>query len=458
MKPLKQQTKRQKLFYAFLFFPCRMVFVLIPLGFSLVLPWIVPLVFSLGFFLFSSLVFSSRLFSLDFYTVKDSEQSNFLFSPRKENPEFSTLDLHDLSKLISRLQDSKDPVSEYFRGRFSSDLNEFLSSENLLREISDKSLTRNFKEQEELKKSLSENLVAEFNRFVAGPLIYTGRNESVFSEIELSERTLKLLEEHSNLSEEDQRYLNFFLIQESYPESIRAWNFWREDILPSIKESKQQSIQPNFRRNIEANELPYPYIEENLSEPFLKRTAVFSLSLQENPNENPIEVFVEGKIFPRATGDFYLYQIPRTQYEFGFLSGTIKGQKIAQRVNLNLFLQIENNVENNVGDVRDGEDNENQNNEIQGSLHLNIQEGRFKNAVFTLFARFPPNKYLRIRGSVSGTLENSVFRAQVWDVDGRKIQDLKGSFDPVQRLLFSVHDSLIQNFLTQFSSMDEKDE
>ncbi len=179
-----------------------------------------------------------------------------------------------------------------------------------------------------------------------------------------------------------------------------------------------------WRLKIDAKELPYKYIEKAITDDFTIKNAEVKFSLKDEGDYNFASVIskVSVRVFPRPTGDYYEYSISGRLVvegkDYGIVSGKAKGKRINNRLNFSIFSEVKNN------DIRLGS--------FSGSLTLGLDNGDFKDGLFTFFARLKIDKrwtYARIRGRIAGNINDArIIKSSIIDVDGRLIGDIDVKF------------------------------
>jgi hypothetical protein len=111
-----------------------------------------------------------------------------------------------IERLVIKLRDSEDPLSQYLRTQFTPGTNQ------LLKEYNDGAYDP---KSSELREELFEALIDELNRLLKGPSLFEARR---FAQVELTEEARSLI--HQVPQGEDLIRLNRLLLAEAYPEEI----------------------------------------------------------------------------------------------------------------------------------------------------------------------------------------------------------------------------------------------
>ncbi|HEO64834.1 MAG TPA: hypothetical protein ENI73_03090 [Spirochaetes bacterium] len=359
-------------------------------------------------------------FSLDFYSLKDKKDKDHtqLYSPRKEVPVFTIHDLMDLKAFANQFIQKTDPNPLKKINRVAPYLYNQLSGKT-------KGLLKAYtKDPGDLLtiKSLKVRLVEDLNRIVKGKSLYTKKR---FKDIPLSSITGKLLS--MNLKGKDLAYLNYFLIQDAFPKAIIGWRFFEESLDPTDPKLYEQAVRPYWRRKIGESELPYPYIERQYTED----TQAKDYPLQLIIKGQTVGIDLKGTLTPRPTGLFYHFPLEQNMAKIGHLTGEMIGRKIGQRVNLSVQAKVLSTQGKNKG-VKLGDFN--------GSITFDLKEdGRVEKGYIAFFARFksPSGKmdYLRMTGSIKGSLQSAGLTIHMIDVDGRDFGTVNGAFRDLKSLL-----------------------
>ncbi len=359
-------------------------------------------------------------FSLDFYSLKDKKDKDHtqLYSPRKEVPVFTVHDLMDLKAITNQFIQNVDPKPL-------KKIN--LLARYLFNQLSDKTkglLKAYTKDPSDLLtiKSLKARLVKDLNRIVQGKSLYSKKR---FKDIPLSGITGKLLS--MKLKGKDLAYLNYFLIQDAFPKVIVGWRFFEESLDPTDPKLYEQAVRPYWRRKIGETELPYPYIERQSTED----TQGKDYSLQLVIRGQAVGIDLKGQLTPRPTGLYYHFPLEQNMGDIGFLTGEMVGRKIGKRVNLSVQAKVLSTKGENKG-VKLGDFN--------GSITFDLEDdGRLEKGYIAFFARFKTStgkmEYLRMTGSITGSLQTAGLRIDMIDVDGRDFGTINGAFKDLKRLL-----------------------
>ncbi|GMT49598.1 MAG: hypothetical protein IEMM0008_1137 [bacterium] len=359
-------------------------------------------------------------FSLDFYSLKDKKDKNHtqLYSPRKEVPVFTIHDLMDLKAITSQLTQNADPKPLEKTN---------LMARYLYNQLSEKTkglLKAYTKDPSDLLtiKSLKARLVEDLNRTIQGKSLYTKKR---FKDIPLSGITGKLLS--MQLTGKNLAYLNYFLIQDAFPKAIIGWRFFEESLDPTDPKLYEQALRPYWRRKIGEAELPYPYIERQSTED----TQAKDYPLQLIIRGQAVSIDLKGQLTPRATGLFYHFPLEQNMDNIGYLTGEMIGRKIGKRVNLSIQAKVLSTQGKNKG-VKLGDFN--------GSITFDLKDdGQLEKGYIAFFARFksPTGKmeYIRMTGSITGSLQSAGLRINMIDVDGRDFGTINGTFENLKHLL-----------------------
>ncbi len=369
--------------------------------------------------LFCIILFSAvSVYAVDYYTNKnkDDKDTLYLYSPRKERPEFMEGDIKDIKEFAQTITNKGKP--ENLTALITKNLSD--ETKQLIKEYQSKK-----NPPESLIKSLEESLIKDLNKIISQESLYTKER---FEDINLDQQTQKLLKLNLKKGNKLLAYLNRSLLQYAYPKSLVSWEFFEENLDPHNPKLYDKAIRPYWRRKIIYNELPYKYIERKYNDATVLNDSDIQFNLSSGFS---LKINLNGEITPQSTGRFYEYKINQKINNIGNLTGKVTGRKIGKRINLSFNLNLHNDKEKKIGD-------------ITGSVTYGLSEkDNLENGTFAFFLRLEkPEKnrpfmdYFRIQGSVKGHAKSTTIEASIEDVDGREVDKISGSWNLQKLMLF----------------------
>lgn len=197
-----------------------------------------------------------------------------------------------------------------------------------------------------------------------------------------------------------------------------GWDYIGEGKNPDEPKQYEKPIRPLWKRKIDYNELPYKYIEKKYSENSVKKNGSITLDIM---GLEGLSLDVGGLLTPRVTGLFYDYKMTRTLSNGNILKGFIQGRKISNRINFSINAEIRDK-----NDLKQGE--------LNGSITFGLKDKKYmKKGYLAFFARMRGKdgnfRYYRISGKIQGSLKLANLNAEVIDVDGKYMGNIKGQFE-----------------------------
>jgi hypothetical protein len=183
------------------------------------------------------------------------------------------------------------------------------------------------------------------------------------------------LDYYTNRDKEDKDKSNIYSPKKE--DSKDGWEFTGDKDDSKLYENPKRAY---WRLKIDAKELPYKYIEKAITDDFDIKNGEVTFTLKDGADNKLGSVIckVDGKVYPRPTGDYYEYNITGKlmikDKDYGIVSGKIDGKRIGNRVNFNIL------SESNRNNMKIGT--------FSGSFTLGLNKsGGFKDGLLTFFAR-----------------------------------------------------------------------